>query len=127
MTGNRVSHYLNIMNAKNKSLSELIEDVNPVKYKLKRLIFSERLTDPDNKFINQMISNESSTVRFGRITGICTGILVTQLPVVNKWKVTKRAVAGLIGFQFVFSYFKRIGQTRLERQLNPYFEKYEIQ
>lgn len=115
------------MNAKNKSLSELIEDVNPVKYKLKRLIFSERLTDPDNKFINQMISNESSTVRFGRITGICTGILVTQLPVVNKWKVTKRAVAGLIGFQFVFSYFKRIGQTRLERQLNPYFEKYEIQ
>lgn len=65
------------MNTKNKTLSELIQDINPVKAKLKRLIFSDRLTDEDNKFINQMISNESSTVRLGRILGIVNGIIFT--------------------------------------------------
>ena len=114
------------MNTKNKTLSELIEDINPVKAKLKRLIFSDRLTDADNKFVNQMISNESSTVRLGRILGIMSGILVTQLPGINKWNITKRAIGALVGFQFVFSIFRKTGQYRLERLLNPYFEKYEI-
>lgn len=114
------------MNTKNKTLSELIEDINPVKAKLKRLLFSDRLTESDHKFVNQMISNESSTVRLGRILGIISGIGVSQLPGVNKWNITKRAIAALVGFQFVFSFFRRTGQYRLEGLLNPYFEKYEI-
>ena len=73
-----------------------------------------------------MSGNESMTVRFGRILGLSTGGIATQLPGVRKWSLSKRAILAFLSFSFVFSYFRRLAQSRAERQLTPYFEKYQI-
>ena len=66
------------------------------------------------------------TVRFGRILGLSTGVVATQLPGVRKWTLTKRAILAFVSFSFVFSQFRHVAQSRAERQLTPYFEKYKI-